>query len=95
MNAPVKEPAPIPAVSQNILDFPKTSSEEIFVDKDEDTMYVTDSVMQEMEQNFSRENETQQQKLITPVNTEPEQEENIIGQYKNTYILIEKDDGLE
>lgn len=51
--------------------------------------------MQEMEQNFSRENETQQQKLITPVNTEPEQEENIIGQYKNTYILIEKDDGLE
>ncbi|MFR1671912.1 MAG: DNA mismatch repair endonuclease MutL [Candidatus Gastranaerophilaceae bacterium] len=95
MNEPVKEPAPIPAVSQNILDFPKTSSEEIFVDKDEDTMYVTDSVMQEMEQNFSRENETQQQKLIAPVNTEPEQEENIIGQYKNTYILIEKDDGLE
>ena len=40
MNAPVKEPAPIPAVSQNILDFPKTSSEEIFVDKDEDTMYL-------------------------------------------------------
>lgn len=26
---------------------------------------------------------------------EPEPEENIVGQYKNTYILIEKDDGLE
>lgn len=95
MNAPQREPAPAPAVSQNVLEFTKPSAQEIFLDKNEDTMYISDNVMQEMTDNFSQENQTEQKKFFTPVNKEPEQEENIIGQYKNTYILIEKDDGLE
>ena len=36
-----------------------------------------------------------QQQFFQPEPANAEEEENIIGQYKNTYILIEKEDGLE
>ena len=36
-----------------------------------------------------------QQQFFQPEPATVEEEENIIGQYKNTYILIEKEDGLE
>lgn len=39
--------------------------------------------------------ETEQKQFFTPAEVKPQDEENIIGQYKNTYILIEKEDGLE
>ena len=38
---------------------------------------------------------SEQKQFFTPAEVKPQDEENIIGQYKNTYILIEKDDGLE
>lgn len=38
---------------------------------------------------------TEQRKFFVPAEKESEPEENIVGQYKNTYILIEKEDGLE
>lgn len=37
----------------------------------------------------------EQKQFFTPAEVKPQEEENIIGQYKNTYILIEKEDGLE
>lgn len=91
---------PQPVQQSNVVDFvqPKLeSSGEIYFDKKEDTIYVSDKLMQEGEENFSQQKEekTEQRQFFVPVEKEPEPEENIIGQYKNTYILVEKEDGLE
>lgn len=91
---------PQPVQQSNVVDFvqPKLeSSGEIYFDKKDDTIYVSDKLMQEEEENFSQQKEekTKQRQFFVPVEKEPEPEENIIGQYKNTYILVEKEDGLE
>lgn len=91
---------PQPVQQSNIVDFvqPKLeSSGEIYFDKKDDTIYVSDKLMQEEEEYFSQQKEekTEQRQFFVPVEKEPEPEENIIGQYKNTYILVEKEDGLE
>lgn len=91
---------PQPVQQNNVVDFvqPKLeSSGEIYFDKKDDTIYVSDKLMQEEEENFSQQKEekTEQRQFFVPVEKEPEPEENIIGQYKNTYILVEKEDGLE
>lgn len=83
---------PQPVQQSNVVDFvqPKLeSSGEIYFDKKDDTIYVSDKLMQEEEE------KTEQRQFFVPVEKEPEPEENIIGQYKNTYILVEKEDGLE
>ena len=92
--------APQPVQQSNVVDFvqPKLeSSGEIYFDKKDDTIYVSDKLMQAEEENFSQQKEekTEQRQFFVPVEKEPEPEENIIGQYKNTYILVEKEDGLE
>ena len=91
---------PQPVQQSNVVDFvqPKLeSSGEIYFDKKDDTIYVSDKLMQEEEENFSQQKEekTEQRQFFVPVEKEPKPEENIIGQYKNTYILVEKEDGLE
>lgn len=91
---------PQPVQQSNVVDFvqPKLeSSGEIYFDKKDDTIYVSDKLMQKEEENFSQQKEekTEQRQFFVPVEKEPEPEENIIGQYKNTYILVEKEDGLE
>ncbi len=91
---------PQPVQQSNVIDFvqPKLeSSGEIYFDKKDDTIYVSDKLMQKEEENFSQQKEekTEQRQFFVPVEKEPEPEENIIGQYKNTYILVEKEDGLE
>lgn len=91
---------PQPVQQSNVVDFvqPKLeSSGEIYFDKRDDTIYVSDKLMQAEEENFSQQKEekTEQRQFFVPVEKEPEPEENIIGQYKNTYILVEKEDGLE
>lgn len=75
-----------------VLNFPKSKTGEIYFDKTEDSMYVSDNMMEKISQSlpFKREETVEQAKLITHVEKEPEPEENIIGQYKNTYILIER-----
>lgn len=89
-----------PQEQSNVVDFvqPKLeSSGDIFFDKKEDTIYVSDRLMQEGEEKFSQQQEekTEQRQFFVPVEKDQEPEENIIGQYKNTYILVEKGDGLE
>lgn len=80
----------------NVVDFiqPKLESTNsaIFA-KEEDTVYISDSEMQKLEE--KHEQIIEQPKMFVPVEKPQEPEENIIGQYKNTYILVEKDDGLE
>lgn len=83
------EPEPI----SNVVDFvqPKLeSTSEVIFDKEDDTVYISDMEMQKIEEEV-----VVQPKMFVPVQKEVEPEENIIGQYKNTYILIEKEDGLE
>lgn len=80
--------------ANNIVDFvqPKLEqTEEIIFDKQDDTIYVSDQQLEKMEQ----ETPITQRQFFVPVEKEIEPEENIIGQYKNTYILVEKADGLE
>ena len=84
----------------NVVDFvqPKLeNSGDIYFDKKDDTIYVSDRLMQEEEEKFiqQQEEQTEQRQFFVPVEKETEPEENIIGQYKNTYILVEKEDGLE
>ncbi len=90
-------PQPAMPDRENIVDFvqPKLESTgDIFFDKTNDTIYVSDKIMQEEEEKFLQQQQEQKQ-FFVPVETTPEPEENIIGQYKNTYILVEKDDGME
>ena len=80
---------------QNVVDFvqPKLEqSGEVIFDKKEDTIYISDSAMEKLEQTIQP---VQQKQFFNIEEQEPEIEENIIGQYKNTYILIEKEEGLE
>lgn len=88
------------SAQSNVIDFvqPKLeSSGEVFFDKQNDTIYVSDTVMEREENNFemAKQEDTEQKQFFVPVEKALEPEENIVGQYKNTYILIEKEDGLE
>ena len=78
---------------ENIVSFPKQMPQGVFLDSKADTMYVSDSEMQKLSESLPV--YTEQKQFFTPVETYAESEENIIGQYKNTYILIEQEDGLE
>ena len=70
-------------------------SGEVIFNKEEDTVYLSDSAIEKIEsKNFIPES-VEQRQMFVPTEKTVEPEENIIGQYKNTYILIEKDDGLE
>lgn len=88
-----------PQRQDNVVDFiqPKLeSSGEIFFDKNDDAVYVSDKIMeQESKNNVQEKENTEQRQFFVPAEKEPEHDEIIVGQYKNTYILIEKEDGLE
>ena len=88
----IEPPPPQYTPAPDVIRFPQKSfqNRDVFVDKADDTIYVNE-----------------EKQIIQPINIEqkpmfvqqetkvPEPEENIIGQYKNTYILVEKEDGLE
>lgn len=74
----------------NIVDFVKPKIEQdTYFDKKNDTIYISDNEMKKLE------TENIQNKIFVEEAETPVIEENIIGQYKNTYILIEKEEGLE
>lgn len=88
----------MPSITENVIDFvqPKLeSSGEIIFNKDEDTIYITDKMMEAEKEKHTQQTQEEQRQFFVPVEKTPEPEENIIGQYKNTYILVEKEDGLE
>lgn len=78
----------------NVVEF-QPMRKEIQIDREEDTMYVSDLMLDKLEHEFEEKTVEQQLFDIPKEEVAPEPEENIIGQYKNTYILIEKDEGLE
>lgn len=85
----------------SVLQFPP-QTKEIYVDEKSDTMYISDLGMNKLEQSSSDltynsgENKITQQQIFNPqTSAAAEPEEKIIGQYRDTYILIDTDDGLE
>lgn len=83
---------PVFDVTPSVVQFPQKSfqSRDVFIDKADDTIYLNEEkqVIQPM-------NIEQKPMFIAQETKAPEPEENIIGQYKNTYILVEKEEGLE
>ena len=66
----------------------------MFPQPKDDTVYLSDEKTEEIAQ-ICQEEVSQTPFFPTTPETPPEPEDKIIGQYKNTYILIEKEDGLE
>ena len=79
-------------ISADVIQFPQSvpSTPDVFIDRNNDTIYVNEEKVQPQTQEISV-----QKAMFTAPPPTPEPEENIIGQYKNTYILVEKEDGLE
>jgi len=65
----------------------------IFSTNDDDTAYLSDKQIETISR--IREEEMSQKTFFTSIPQPQEPEDKIIGQYKNTYILIEKENGLE
>ncbi len=100
-SAPNNNPEPISQSFSPIVQMPRPQ-EEIFIDKESDTVYLPQNIMDEMENNplktkpttdFSKQSSQQQMfEVESPIE---EDADKIIGQYHNTYILIETENGLE
>lgn len=84
--------------SNDVIQFPQKTTPEYYVDKDSDTMFVSNKEMENL-QHKSCEifNKTPQQtQIFSPsIQAQIENSENIIGQYHDTYILIDREEGLE
>lgn len=86
-----------------IVEFPQ-SQKDIYLDEKTDTMYVSDLGMKKLEENplaqrstpFGGSDSFKQQSFAMPSQPRAvEPEENIVGQYHDTYILVETNEGLE
>ena len=83
------------AESENVIEFKPIEPSVIF-NKEADEILIKETF--EDEEDFEPAPQiinTEQKQIFKPVETAPEPEENIVGQYKNTYIMVEKEDGLE
>ncbi|MCM1339382.1 MAG: DNA mismatch repair endonuclease MutL [Muribaculaceae bacterium] len=86
--------------NSTVINFPVNTQKEVYIDTESDTMYVSDEAMRKMEeQHLHAKNRTEiptQQAIFSEEETfTPEPSDNIIGQYHDTYILIDTEDGLE
>ncbi len=95
-------PIPAPAISENaspIVQFPKANNSGVYVDEKSDTMFVPQNVMDKMEKTYTQQKPDYSQNIQHQMfETKSPVEENgdkIIGQYRDTYILIETEEGLE
>ncbi|MBR6098382.1 DNA mismatch repair endonuclease MutL [bacterium] len=66
---------------------------DVFYNKGKDEMYVPENF--EVKHNFNQTANANQAQFFNTTEQSPEPEDIIVGQYKNTYILIELEDGLE
>ena len=86
-----------PQDNPNVVEFhPKEKTLDVFYNKANDEIAIREDLPIYTPTNtYNKPKETEQQKFLVPEETSPEPEDIIIGQYKNTYILIELEDGLE
>ena len=91
--------------NSEVISFPtRNDSKDFYVDEKSDTMFISDEEMFKFENKsvnkFSNyensDNQVKQQQIFAPQeNNVVEPSENVIGQYHDTYILIDKEEGLE
>lgn len=81
--------------TSSIVKFPMPQNQGFYVDEKTDTMFISDFDMKKLENKTTNFSETEQKQIFTPQETIIEPEENIIGQYHDTYILIDTEEGLE
>lgn len=80
-------------MSENVISF-RSSEPSVIFNKEADEIFIKDTPSSRP--SVPQFIQTEQKQIFKPVETKlPEPEENIVGQYKNTYILVEKEDGLE
>lgn len=79
---------------ENVVEF-SPIQKDIKINTDNDTVYVSDKIIHQIQNATVTPNIEQQSIVKKEIFETAEIEDNIIGQYKNTYILIEKEDGLE
>lgn len=91
-------PEPISQSSSPIVQFPQKQGE-IYVDEKSDTMFVSQNIMDKMEASYQPKADYtqsfQQNQMFEVKSPIEENSDKIIGQYKDTYILIETEEGLE
>lgn len=97
-------PTPAPVfenrhVAENVVNI-EPKMPDVFYNKQRDEVFVSDSAFNKAQNELAHPTPTeapvQQQQFFTQTpQKEPEPEENIVGQYKNTYIIVEKEDGME
>lgn len=91
--------------NSEVISFPtRNDSKDFYVDEKSDTMFISDEEMFKFENQsvnkFSNyensDTQVKQQQIFAPQeNNVVEPSENVIGQYHDTYILIDKEEGLE
>lgn len=92
--------------SDNVVSIHPSSEKslDVFYDKEKDEMYVPENFSlnvhaQDDGQNIIKlepfKSHTEQKQIFATEETKPVEEDLVIGQYKNTYILIERPEGLE
>ncbi len=81
----------------NIIELkPQQNTFDIVYNKTDDEMVVEEKTFDMIQDKTPQVvSETEQKQIFKPVEKAPEPEENIVGQYKNTYIIVEKEDGME
>ncbi len=85
-----------------VINFPNRR-QDVYIDEKTDTIYITDEAMDKLKEKTTERNNlsyhqnyNKQQQFFNPQQqTAVENTENIIGQYHDTYILIDTEEGLE
>jgi len=83
--------------NSDIIPFP-VARQNVYVDKDSDTMYISDGEIEKFQSKSEHiQPQVSQKQIFSQPKSESESEsqDNIIGQYHDTYILIDTPDGLE
>ena len=83
-----------PDNKDNLLSFPKTNVNNVYIDEKSDSMYIPASFNENFTKTINNQKVNQQQIFIEQSPIE-ENADKIIGQYRDTYILIETEKGLE
>ena len=90
--------------SDKVVPFNRNSEKslDVFYDKEKDDMFVPSEFLHNFsldngggEKVVQRQEISEQKQFFAPTENQEVEEDLIIGQYKNTYILIERPDGLE
>lgn len=89
-------PEPEVAEPVSVIEFPMNNSQkDFYVDEKTDTMFITDSAMERLEHQQTSSIVNQQTMFNAQEESVSEPEDKIIGQYHDTYILIDTEEGLE